>query len=132
MGKKHAVATAPAISPIDEAREVLAQMEMQQVSVCNQEAVLSYLTAHPALMDMLREIVPDVRQKLPDAYLTLSVYRDPEEENAHLVLYARFPRYDGDLMERIESVRRQYQVRLDQLLLEDKGWLFLTTDFQHP
>jgi hypothetical protein len=68
------------------------------------------------------------RNHLKEARLQLEVYRDPESEDEHLVLYARFPAYDETVMRKIGAARRQYR----HLLRGKSGWFILTTDFQKP
>ena len=76
----------------------------------------------------VKQAVFIAQDHLREAQLQLEVYRDPEGEDEHLVLYARFPVYDETVMERIRSARRQYR----HLLLGKSGWFILTTDFQQP
>lgn len=107
-------------------------LQRRHVNVRNRDEVQSYLLHHSALVDVIPQVVDAARRDLPDASLILTLYRDPEEDAPHLVLYVRFREYCEDTIERIEPLRERFQERLDQLLLSNKGWLFITTDFQPP
>jgi len=87
-----------------------------------------YLRQFPEMMDVVERAVSLARSRLPEAQLQLEVYQDPENEDEHLVLYARFPRYDASTMERIRLVRALYR----PLLSGKSGWFLLTTDFRPP
>lgn len=46
---------------------------------------------------------------LLEAQLWLEVYQDSEIEDEHLVIYARFKKYDKSTLEKIELVRKEYR-----------------------
>jgi hypothetical protein len=104
------------------------QLRLQGVRVKQQGEVYEYLLRFPDMIGVVEQAVCIARDHLKGAQLQLEVYHDPESEDEHLVLYARFHVYDETVMERIRFVRRQYR----HLLLGKSGWFILTTDFQQP
>jgi len=101
---------------------------LQGVRVRQQGEVYGYLLRFPDIIEAVKQAVLIAKDRLQEAQLQLEVYRDPEGEDEHLVLYARFPVYDETVMERIRFARRQYR----HLLRGKSGWLILTTDFHQP
>jgi hypothetical protein len=96
------------------------------ISIQRQEEIYNYLLLYP---DMIRETVEIAKialKSLPDVKLFLEVYNDPESEDSHLVLYARFRVYSKFTIEKIKSVRKEYRNRI----VDKNGWLLLTTDFK--
>ena len=94
----------------------------------NSEKVSDYLLRFPDMLETVNQVVRTVREHLPEAQLELVVYHDPEIEDEHLVLYARFPRYTPAVMERIRAARRAYS----PYIRGKSGWILLTTDFRQP
>lgn len=92
----------------------------------NIEGVHEYLLRFPGMIGATMRIAEVVLTHLPDAQLALEVYQDPEIEDSHLVLYARFKEYDQTTMARIREARRECR----RYLIARKGWFQLTTDFQ--
>jgi acyl carrier protein phosphodiesterase len=89
-------------------------------------SVLDYLLRYPDMRETVNQIVRVAREHLPDAQLELLVYTDPEIDDSYLVLYARFPEYTPEVMERIRAARRA-------CLPFTRGkseWILLTTDFR--
>ncbi len=105
--------------------EVLQTLLKQGVRIEKPNEVAHYLQQYPDLLEVLEPIVATAQSELPDAQLTLQVYYDPEIEDEHLVLYARFKNYSMQTMERIERARALYREELAQRGLR----LPLTTDF---
>lgn len=93
----------------------------------NPDEIKEYLLESPDVIGVIAQIAPVVRASLPDAQLALEVYRDPEVDDKHLVLYARFENYDQLAMRRIRNAREKIRGHL----VGKRGWLHLTTDF-HP
>ena len=88
--------------------------------------VSEYLLRFPDMRETVNQVVRVVREHLSDAQLELGVYTDPEIDDSYLVLYARFPEYTPDVMERIRDARRAYL----PYTRGKSGWILLTTDFR--
>jgi hypothetical protein len=108
--------------------ELFIQLQLQGVKVGQQSEVYEYLLRFPDMIEVVEQAVFVARNHFKEAQLQLEVYRDPENEDEHLVLYARFPAYDETVMEKIRAARRRYR----HLLHGKSGWFILTTDFQQP
>jgi len=108
--------------------QLFIQLQLQGVQVGQQSEVYEYLLRFPDMIEVVEQAVFVARNHFKEAQLQLEVYRDPENEDEHLVLYARFPAYDETVMEKIRAARRQYR----HLLHGKSGWFILTTDFQQP
>lgn len=89
------------------------------------EEIREYMLQFPDMIEVALVATQVARKYLSEAQLTLEVYRDPEIEDRHLVLYVRLEQYDQSVMERIREVRKEYR----RYLFGKKGWLHLTTDF---
>lgn len=109
-------------------QETLEEIRRQGLKITQPDEVQDYLRRYPELIYVVPEVVRRVRSNLPDAHLTLTVYHDPEEEYEHLIIYARFAKYDDWVLERIRHTRSIYR----DLLTDCRGWIFLTTDFHPP
>ncbi len=105
--------------------ETLQALSAQGVRLPNRAEVAEHLKQCPDLITVLEPVIATAQSELPDAQLSLEVYHDPEIEDDHLVLYARFAHYSPDTMARIERARTQYRERL----LQRGAYLLLTTDF---
>jgi len=90
--------------------------------------VSEYLLRFPDMRETVNQVVRIVREHLPETQLELGVYTDPEIDDSYLVLYARFPEYTPDVMERIRAARRAYF----PYTRGKSGWILLTTDFRQP
>jgi len=88
--------------------------------------VRKYLQRFPEMIGVIVEAVALVMRYLPRVSMELSVCRDLECGDGHIVLYVRLPSYDRDLMTILRSIRRQYR----NLLVGKSGWFVLTTDFR--
>ena len=88
--------------------------------------VSEYLLRFPDMRETVNQVVRVAREHLPEAQLELVVYTDPEIDDSYLVLYARFPEYTPDVMERIRAARRAYLPHTRG----KSGWILLTTDFR--
>lgn len=76
--------------------------------------------------DALSEVLKIARTELPDAELEVALWQDPEENDEHVVIYARFPEYGGSELRRIRKARE----KIRRVLYGRKGFVFLTTDFE--
>lgn len=106
----------------------LDNVEKQGVLITHPEEIYDYILRFPDLIGVIDKVVLIARTYLQDAQLCLEVYHDPESNDEHLVLYARWRVYDEQTMDRIRFVRDQYR----HLLAGKSGWLILTTDFRQP
>ncbi len=107
--------------------ETLQALSAQGVRLPNRAEVAEHLKQCPDLITVLEPVIATAQSELPDAQLSLEVYHDPEIEDEHLVLYARFSEYDwNSVMERVHNAG----VRCAEMLNGQKGWLLLTTDFK--
>lgn len=88
--------------------------------------VSEYLLRFPDMRETVNRVIRVAREHLPEAQLELVVSTDPESDDSYLVLYARFPEYTPDVMERIRAARRAYL----PYLRGKSGWILLTTDFR--
>jgi len=89
-------------------------------------SVLDYLLRFPDMRETVNQVVRLAREHLPGAQLELGVYTDPEIDDSYLVLYARFPEYTPEVMERIRVARRACL----PYIRGRSGWILLTTDFR--
>lgn len=103
-----------------------------RVDILDYGAVQEYLTRYPKLAELIPEYAQAARVEFPDAFLELSRYCDYEEEDEYLVIYIRYSQYPPDVTNRVHAVRQRMRARQRELLGEDLGVLFLTTDFQPP
>jgi hypothetical protein len=125
---------------VDELMERLAQEP--KVRVKNPKLVRRYLYKFNDMIDVVPKAVNAAKRHFPKAQLVLDLYEDPEIEDRYLVLYVRLWSYDESVMERVREARTELKSFIDRLeetekeflhhLVERRGWLQLTTDFQKP
>jgi hypothetical protein len=125
---------------VDELMERLAQEP--KVRVKNPKLVRRYLYKFNDMIDVVPKAVNAAKRNFPKAQLVLDLYEDPEIEDRYLVLYVRLWSYDESVMERVREARTELKSFIDRLeetekeflhhLVERRGWLQLTTDFQKP
>jgi hypothetical protein len=125
---------------IEELMDRLAQEP--QVRIKNPKLVRRYLRKFNDMIDVVPEAVNAARRHFPEAQLVLDLYEDPEIDDRYLVLYVRLWSYDESVMEKVREARRELNGFIDRLdkaeaeflhhLVEKRGWLQLTTDFQKP
>lgn len=98
------------------------------IIIPDEPEVITYLLEFPDIAKPLPSVVKAARVEFPDDELSLEVYHDPGNSNAHLSLYVRMASYTDDITERIE--------RIDDIYAEEhrdcEGWLLVTTDFSPP
>lgn len=109
-------------------RVKLSDWQRNRVKIPDLSEVSDYLVRFPRLIPVVNKVVRLAAKMLPEAQLSLEVYRDPEIDDRYLVLYARFSSYDERTWRRIEHVTNEYT----PLLRNTPGWLVLTTDFRPP
>jgi hypothetical protein len=107
---------------------VLRWLVEEQVRLRDARRLQDYVVQFPDLIEVIPQAVRAAKKHLPEAQLILEVYHDPEIEDRYLALYVRLPRYDEQVMERIEAAESEF---LDRLAGAE-GWLQLTTDFAGP
>lgn len=113
-------------SILTEIQWLLSWLVAHRVLLQDPDRIIDYLLQFPELLEVIPIAVQATLEHLPEAQLTLSLYRDPEAEDRYLTLYARLKRYDESLVERIEKA----EARFLDLLADREGWLQLTTDFR--
>lgn len=106
--------------------DLLWRLRQQGVRLNRPEEIQEYLLLFPDTIEALEETVKCASKVLVEAQLGLEVYRDPEIQDQHLVLYARLKTYPENVMEQIRIAREKSR----GYLLGKKGWLHLTTDFR--
>lgn len=126
---------------INELIENLAQDP--QVRVKNTDKVKKYLMKFSDILDIVPKVVSIAKKHFPEAQLVFTLYEDPEIDDQYLVVYVRMKKYDKSVMEGVREVRKEYGkdliTRINKAeseylgdLVEKKGNIFLTTDFQEP
>jgi hypothetical protein len=96
--------------------------------VASEEAE-SYLAAHPQLAELIPAIAAEVRREFgTEAELSLELYKDPEVHDSYVTLYVRKKCYEPDMLNRLESVSKRFQTRLEEV----SGYLLIATDFARP
>jgi len=90
------------------------------------EDVLKYLSKYPDMIEVMPNILQIAFEELKNAKFKLEVYHDPEIEDEYLILYARFPNYNKDIIEKIDAVGK----KCIDLLINKSGWLIVDTDFK--
>jgi hypothetical protein len=126
---------------VDELMELLAQEP--QVRVKNPKLVGRYLRKFNDIIDVVPEAVSAAKRHFPEAQLVLDLYQDPEIDDRYLVLHVRLWSYDDQsVMEGVGGTRKELKGFIDSLekaeaeflhlLVNKRGWLQLTTDFQKP
>ena len=106
----------------------------QQIAPCDiiiphSKDVTTYLKKHMGLKSILPAVVRKVRDVFgPETQLSLTLYRDPEIDDAYLTLSLRRQKYDADFMDTIEKVSEHFHPKLERI----SGHLLLTTDFGLP
>jgi len=113
----------------EEVTEMLKQLRNMSVRIrAASDTLLRYFVKHPRLIKTTLDLAIIAREKLPDAKLYLEIDLDPETDEEHIVLYARFARYDQETVPRIRKARKAFLSRLG----DEPDWPLLTTDFRSP
>lgn len=111
------------------ASSLLAKLPSLGVVSRQWRSVQEYLERYPDLAAMLPAICEQARQEFqPPAELALELYRDPEIKDEYLTLFVRQPRYEADLMARIDRLSDALGDQTEHA----SGYLLLTTDFSSP
>lgn len=118
--------TAAEFSITREIDDTLQELLDMGIQIRNFDEVRTYLMEFPDMIGATAEVARIARDRLQDAQLTLEVYHDPEVDDDHLIMYARFQDYGADIMEKIRRVRRLCR----DFPVGKKGRLLLTTDFK--
>ena len=86
-------------------QSIVTTLDSYGFEVSGQEAVQLYLSNHPDMLDPTFQICLGLRHEFGNtASLSLELYRDPEIEDQHLIVYVRLPHYPTDVVARIDSV----------------------------
>jgi len=117
------------IDVTSEIEDLLSRVQSAVVTVPDPAKVADYLLAHLDMGGVLLSACGAACKSFgPDMQLSLEVYRDPEIDDEYLTLYVRPKKYDSTLLDRIDTVRAEYQGNL----ADKSGWFLVTTDFQPP
>lgn len=107
----------------------LPQLAMAGIELVEREQIRGYLAEFPDLAVLLPDICKATRAEFgPSSELSLKLYRDSESVDQYLTLYIRLPKYEPEILARIERVSHSFEGRLEQT----SGDLLLTTDFRPP
>ncbi|CCW33860.1 hypothetical protein CTKA_01136 [Chthonomonas calidirosea] len=112
----------------EEITTLFRRLEELKVRVPAPDDVWQYFEKHRRLIEMTRILSELASESLQDAILSLEISRDPEEDEEHVILYARFHNYDETTMKRVRDVRKEFLSSLG----EEEEWPLLTTDFRSP
>ena len=109
--------------------QVLTQVRELGIMVPNSSALQKYLSRYPDIVDMIIPICKQVKGKFKySSQISLELYRDPEIVDEYITIYVRQRNYDESVMNRIEEIEAKYEKEL----IDKKGWIIITTDFQQP
>ena len=97
-----------------------------QVEISDPQHIRHYLSRFIDLIDLLPIAVSIVRKHFPEAKIVLDLYVDPEIKDSYPVLYIRLSEYDESFIERLNAAESE----LLPLLVNKKGWIQLSTDFE--
>lgn len=99
------------------------------IELIEREQIRDYLAECPDLGVLLPDICKAARAEFgPSSELSLMLYRDPEAVDQYLTLYIRQPKYEPEILARIERVSHSFEGQLELT----SGHLLLTTDFRPP
>lgn len=108
---------------------VLGNFESMNILMPYKAGVRDYLIKHNDMSKVVFDACVAARRHLDLRYqLSLELYRDPEEDNEHLVLYVRQEKYDENIMDTIDKINEEFEGDLDG----KSGWFLVTTDFKRP
>jgi hypothetical protein len=108
---------------------LLAALRSGEIRSGDWNRVRGYLEKHLDLMPWLPKICAQARRHFgPEPELALELYQDPEIDDSLLTFYVRQSPYDPGIMDRIESLNRQFDSALEQL----SGYFLIATDFRKP
>lgn len=115
------------ISVTDCRPKALSAFDSLRVAIPSASEVLAYLDEHADLFEPVESVCRATRNEFgADADLTLSLYRDSEANDQHLLLRLRMKSYPADTMRRIQSVSDS----LESVLWDKSGSILVTTDFR--
>ena len=122
-------ALAPSPSIGIEVEALLAQLREEQVSVADADEVRKYIAQHSDMLPLVLRASLVARAQFGDtASYSLELYRDPDYDDEHLILYIRQYVYDDDFKSKLERVWAEYGPELEGAT----GWLLVTTDYRRP
>jgi len=96
------------------------------VDIKNPEQVKYYLSLYRELIDLIPIAVEIAKKHFPESSIVLDVYVDPEINDSYIVLYIRLSQYDDSFVEQLTVAESE----LLPLLVNKKGWIQLSTDFE--
>jgi hypothetical protein len=124
-------AITPAVNePGADPEAILADLGSNGILIPAPGEVLQYLSLHPDLTAQLPAYWQVAARAGGDAaQLSLELYRDPEIDDEHLVIYIRQEDYQDNLIDRIDEA---YNALLNESNYGTSGWIHVTTDFARP
>jgi hypothetical protein len=101
-----------------------------EILVPDPSVVVTYLGAHPDLIDIVRDLAATLVHEFRDerSEIELSVYEDPEIDDRSLTFYVRLPEYDESLMPRLDAVTEKF----DERFTNSDDFVLVTTDYYPP
>jgi hypothetical protein len=108
---------------------LLESLRAQGIKVPRPDEVRDYLLRYPDVIGLTEKVCGMTRAEFDEsAELSLELYRDPEIDDQHLVLYVRQDHYDQIMWDKIERIQDSYELELADL----SGWFHMTADFRAP
>jgi hypothetical protein len=127
---KSASVTPAMNEPGADPKAILADLGSNGVLIPAPLEVLQYLSLYPDLTAQLPSYWRVAARAGGDAaQLSLELYRDPEIDDEHLVIYIRQELYQDNLIDRIDEA---YNALLTEANYGTSGWIHVTTDFRPP
>jgi hypothetical protein len=106
----------------------LLQNFSKEIKINNINAICDYLIKFPDIIDVIPKAVNFAKKYFPNAQIVLDFYIDPEIDDDHPIIYVRAEQYDDNFMELLEKTQEEFIKEL----IDKKGWILLTTDFEKP
>jgi len=96
------------------------------IEVKNKRSIRRYISCFKDLVELIPVAVSIAIKHFPEARIVLDLYADPEIKDSYIVLCIRLSRYDDSFIEQLTAA----ETELLPLLVNKKGWIQLSTDFE--
>ena len=107
----------------------LSHLAKFEVLISNQDEVTDYLIEYQNLIELLPFVAGIARKYVGnEPQLCLEVYHEYDFDSQYLVLWIRQEKYNYDIMDKINSIWKEYQDKL----VGKSGSILVTTDFDTP
>jgi hypothetical protein len=107
----------------------LSHLDEFNVLIPNQVELIDYLVEYQDMMELLPFVMGITRKYVGnEPQLCLEVYHEYDFDSQYLVLWVRQDKYDHDIMDKINSIWKEYQDKL----VGKSGSILITTDFDTP